>query len=123
MCFTLIENKAVAAADTSVKNNKSLAYLVSDTRIPFWAIMGRGIKKGADSLGYKVDIYSANNSAKSELQFLAKALKNKVSGIIFSPTTSSACVTILKLAKKAGVPVIILDIGTDGGEYVSYISS
>jgi len=47
----------------------------------------------------------------------------RVAGIIVSPTNSSACVTILKLAKKAGIPIVISDIGTDGGEYVSYISS
>jgi len=67
--------------------------------------------------------YNAKNIAKTELQFTAKAIKDNVSGIIVSPTNSSACVTILKLAKRAGIPVVISDIGTDGGEYVSYISS
>ena len=119
--FSYTENKAIA--DTSVVNKKKLAYIVSDTRIPFWAIMARGIKNGADSFGYELNIYSAKNSAKSELESTVKAIKDNVSGIIVSPTTSSACVTILKLAKKAGIPVIISDIGTDGGEYVSYISS
>ena len=129
--FSYTENKAIASTEdanskvssASSKNEKRLAYIVSDTRIPFWAIMGRGIKRGADSLGYKLDIYSAKNSAKSELEFTVKAIKDRVSGIIISPTTSSACVTVLKLAKKAGIPVIISDIGTDSGEYVSYISS
>ena len=85
--------------------------------------MARGIKHKGDSLGYDVDIYSAENSAKKELQFTIKAIKDKVSGIIVSPTNSSACVTILKLAKNAGIPVVISDIGTDAGDYVSYISS
>jgi len=107
----------------SNRNNKKLVYIVSDTRIPFWKIMARGIKNRADSIGYELDIYSAENSTKRELEFTAKALNDKVSGIIVSPTTSSACVTILKLAKKAGIPVVISDVGTDGGEYVSYISS
>lgn len=119
--FSYTENKAIA--DTNVVNKKKLAYIVSDTRIPFWAIMARGIKNGTDSFGYKLNIYSSKNSAKSELESTVKAIRDNVSGIIVSPTTSSACVTILKLAKKAGIPVIISDIGTDGGEYVSYISS
>ena len=50
-------------------------------------------------------------------------LKGRVDGIILSPTNSSAASTILKFANKAGVPVVISDIGTDGGEYVSYIAS
>lgn len=116
-----IENTAFA--ENKNKEHKRIAYIVSDTRIPYWSIMARGIKNRANALDYQLDIYSAENSAKNELVFTAKALKDKVSGIIVSPTTSSACVTILKLAKKAGIPVVIADIGTDGGDYVSYISS
>ncbi|OHD83977.1 MAG: sugar ABC transporter substrate-binding protein [Sulfuricurvum sp. RIFCSPLOWO2_02_FULL_43_45] len=102
---------------------KKLAYIVSDTRIPFWSIMGRGVQKSADTLGYKLEIYSAENSPKRELEFVAKAIRENVSGIIVSPTTSSACTTILKLASSSNIPVVISDIGTDGGDYVSYISS
>lgn len=102
---------------------KKLAYIVSDTRIPFWDIMKRGIQKEAIANGYTVSVYSAKNNRKNELVFTAKALKDRVDGLIISPTSSSACVTILKLADKANIPVVISDIGTDGGEYVSYISS
>lgn len=120
--FASSVNSVFAATEPSATQTK-LAYIVSDTRIPFWSIMARGIKHKGTSLGYKVDIYSAENSAKSELQFTIKAIRDNVSGIIVSPTNSSACVTILKLAKKAGIPVVISDIGTDAGQYVSYISS
>ena len=113
--------QSTTLADSGAK--KKLVYLVSDIRIPFWAIMARGIKSEADRLGYDLEILSAENSARRELEFTTRALKNKVSGIIVSPTTSSACATILKFAKKAGVPVVISDIGTDSGEYVSFISS
>ncbi len=112
---------AVIAAEA--KEVRKLAYLVSDIRIPFWDIMARGIRASAKQHGYDVKVYSANNSAKTELQNFVKARDSKVAGIIVSPTTSSACVTILSLAKKAGIPVVISDIGTDGGDYVSYISS
>ncbi len=108
---------------TKTERNNKLAYIVSDIGIPFWEIMGRGISQRAHSLGYEVEILSAGNNAKRELEFTAKAINEKFTGIIVSPINSSACVTILKLAKKAGIPVVISDIGTDDGEYVSYISS
>ncbi|QOG11905.1 substrate-binding domain-containing protein [Arcobacter sp. FWKO B] len=104
-------------------NKKQLAYIVSDMSIPFWQIMSSGVKSSAESLGYEVAIYSSNNDSKTEIENTVKALKNKVDGIIVSPTNSLACVTILRLAKNASIPVVISDIGTDGGEYVSYISS
>ena len=85
--------------------------------------MKRGIQREALAHGYTVSVYSAENDRKNELVFTAQALKDRVDGIIVSPTSSSACATILKLAAKAGIPVVISDIGTDGGDYVSYISS
>jgi len=103
--------------------NKEIAYLVSDLRIPFWEIMSRGVAFSADKHGYDVKIYSANNNAKKELQYTVKAIKDGVDAIVVSPTTSAACATILKFAKKANIPVVISDIGTDRGEYLSYISS
>jgi len=102
---------------------KKLVYIMPDSKIPFWHIMGRGIQSTAESLDYNIKIYDTQNSAKLEIQFIAKAIKDKVSGIIVSPSNSSACVTLLKLAKNAGIPVVISDIGTESGEYVSYISS
>ncbi len=100
-----------------------LAYVLPDSHIPFWNIMAKGIKKTASQLGYEITVYDAKNTAKLEIQFTAKALRDKVSGLIISPSNSSACVTLLKLAKQANIPVVISDVGTDGGQYVSYISS
>lgn len=104
-------------------NGKSLAYLVSDIRIPFWEIMSRGVKKQAREYGYEVTVYSAHNLAKQEMSNTIQAIRSGVTGIIVSPTNSSACVTILEFANRAGIPVVIADIGTESGEYVSYISS
>ena len=46
-----------------------------------------------------------------------------VAGIVLSPTDSSTAPSVQALAEKANIPVVIADIGTNGGEYVSYISS
>ncbi len=122
-----VEQKPAAASalidEPTQHRTKKLAYIVSDTRIPFWTIMARGVRSGAEKLGYEVSIYDAQNNPKKELEFAAAAIRDNVAGIIVSPTTSSACATILKLSKNAGIPVVISDIGTDGGEYVSYIAS
>ncbi|MEW6446362.1 MAG: substrate-binding domain-containing protein [Pseudomonadota bacterium] len=111
---------AVSAAPT---DQKRLAYLVSDLRIPFWDIMKRGVQAQAQALGYRMEVYSAENSAKRELEFAAQAIRAKVDGIILSPTNSSSAVTVLQLARTAGIPVVIADIGADRGDYVSYIAS
>ncbi|MGO1233806.1 MAG: substrate-binding domain-containing protein, partial [Marinobacter sp.] len=102
---------------------KRIAYLVSDARIPFWGIMAEGIKHEAEELGYSVSVFSADNQARKELEFTAKAIEEGVEGIILSPTNSSAAVTVLKLAERAGIPVVVSDIGADADNYVSYIKS
>lgn len=68
-------------------------------------------------------IYNSNNTRKNEIENFLKALKENVSGIVLSPINSSSAVFLLKLAKQAKIPVVISDIGTDSGEYVSFISS
>ncbi len=104
-------------------DTKKIAYIVSDISIPFWEIMSRGIKTKAKELGYEIEVYSSNNIIKVEMQNTINILDDDISGLIISPINSSTAVSILKFAKKAKVPVVISDIGTDSGEYVSYISS
>ncbi len=118
----LLTTGAVLAVEEPTHQGR-LAYLVSDLRIPFWEIMSRGIRSAAAERGYAVDVYSADNNAKQELIGAGKAIADGVTGVILSPTNSSASVTILRLAERAGIPVVIADVGTDGGEYVSYIAS
>jgi len=106
-----------------VDKRRHIAYIASDLTIPFWDIVSRGIRYTAIELGHDVVIYDANNSVKSELEQTVKAINSQVDGIIISPQTSASCSMVLNLARGAGIPVVIADIGTDSGEYVSYISS
>ena len=103
--------------------SKHLTYIVSDINIPFWSIIADGIKSRVELQGYKLTINNSGNNQKKELQLAIQAIKNNVSGVILSPINSSSATTLLKLFQKAGIPVVIADIGTDYGEYLSYISS
>lgn len=122
LLFVVVANaSANELRDSAIQ--KRMVYIVSDITIPFWSVMAKGIKKEAKLLGYTLDVYSADNDKKKELALTIQALHENVVALIISPTSSSASVTILKLASKALIPVVIADIGTEGGDYVSYISS
>lgn len=121
--FLCVCSASSGVAAPATNHRGRLVYIVSDGRIPFWRILARGITESANKYGYKLDIYTSENDAKLELQAIAGAIALKPDGIIISPTNSSACTTLLKLAEDARIPVVIADIGTDGGHYVSYISS
>ena len=110
-------------ASDAAAQERTLAYLVPDIRIPFWDIMARGIQQKATELGYELSVHSADNLARRELEATVAAIDSGVDGIILSPTQSSAAVTVLKLAEQAGIPVVISDIGAKSDNYVSYIES
>lgn len=128
ICFFIFIFTFTLKADQNIasnlkKSHKKIAYLVSDIRIPFWKIMSKGIINKAKDLGYEIDIYSANNIKKNELKNMALSLNSKIDGLIISPINSSTAVTILRFAKSAKLPVVISDIGTESGDYLSFISS
>ena len=79
--------------------HKRLAYIVSDTTIPFWQIMSKGIKEKSVEFGYEIDIYNSNNLKKNELENMALALDKKIDGLIISPINSSTAATLLKLQR------------------------
>ena len=110
-------------ASDAAAQERTLAYLVPDIRIPFWDIMARGIHQKANELGYELSVHSADNLARRELEATVAAIDSGVDGIILSPTQSAAAVTVLKLAEQAGIPVVISDIGAKSDNYVSYIES
>lgn len=110
-------------AENPNRSSHRLVYIAADTTIPFWEIMGRGIRHQADSLGYELQILNSGNSLKHELELVISAVNEGVSGIIISPSNSSSCATVLRFAEEAGIPAVISDVGTDGGEYVSYVAS
>lgn len=129
LCLLVIStgfNSNVNAAEPqriSPSSSKNIAYIVSDMRIPFWSLMAKGLQDKAKLLGYTVTMYSSNNDAKRELENTFLAIQQNVAGIIISPTSSLTAVTLIKLAKKANIPVVISDIGVNSNDYVSYISS
>lgn len=120
---TLLTLQPAHSAENVIASSKKLAYIVSDSHIPFWDIMAQGAKQAANDLGYELTVYSSDNQAKRELQYTIQVINQSVAGLILSPTTSSAAATVLKLAEKANVPVVIADVGADSDQYVSYIGS
>ncbi len=121
----LVASAAVMAAGVrpSFAAGAHLAYLTPGLDLPFWRILAKGIDDEAKKNGGSSTAYDSHNSAQTQLQNAQDAIARKVDGIIISPTDSSTAPAVLAAAKRAGIPVVIADIGTTGGEYVSFIIS
>jgi len=102
---------------------KSIAYLTPSTTIPFWNYVEDGIRERCEALGYELTVYDSKDEASTQLKNAQNAITKEVDAIIISPTDSASCPAVLNEAQAAGVPVVIADIGTESGEYVSYVAT
>ncbi|WP_319532719.1 substrate-binding domain-containing protein [uncultured Cohaesibacter sp.] len=109
--------------NSAVAQEKSIAYLTPSVNVQFWRYVATGAEAAAKEGGYTIKTLDSANDAKTQLQNAQDAIAQGVAGIVISPTDSSTAPSVLKLAENAGVPVVIADIGTNEGEYVSFVGS
>ena len=102
---------------------KDIVYLTPGLDLPFWRYLSKGVESVAKKEGYGFQAFDSHNDAQTQLKNAQDAIARGVAGIAISPTDSSTCPSVLALAQKANIPVVIADIGTNEGEYVSFIIS
>jgi ribose transport system substrate-binding protein len=100
-----------------------LVYMTPGLDLAFWRYVSEGVKSVATQNDYGFSALDSTNDPQTQLQNAQDAIARGVAGIILSPTDSSTAPAVLQLAQDAGIPVVIADIGTDSGEYVSVIGS
>jgi ribose transport system substrate-binding protein len=102
---------------------KDIVYLTPGLDLPFWRYLSKGVEAAAKEKGYGYQALDSHNSAQTQLQNAQDSIARGVAGIVISPTDSSTAPSVLALAKKANIPVVIADIGTNSGDYASFIIS
>jgi ribose transport system substrate-binding protein len=102
---------------------KRLAYLTPGLDLPYWRTLANGVADEAAKHGATSTTYDSHNSAQTQIQNAQDAIVKQVDGIILSPTDTSTAPSVLAAAAKAGIPVVIADIGTSSGEYLSFVIS
>lgn len=112
-----------ATGDDGEATAKTVAYLTPSLDVPFWRYVRYGIEDELSKNGMDCVVYDSKDDANTQLSNAQDAITKQVDAIIISPTDSASCVAVLSAAETAGVPVVICDVGTDSGEYVSFIST
>ncbi|UTH73241.1 substrate-binding domain-containing protein [Chromobacterium sp. IIBBL 290-4] len=100
-----------------------IVYITAKADLPFWDTVGKGVKSVAAARGYSFSEMDSKLSADIQLNNVRQAVDRHAAGIVISPINSKAAEDALTLAKRAGIPVSIADIGTTGGDYVSFVKS
>lgn len=121
--IALVAGLGVGSLTPVQAQTKEVVYLTPGLDLPFWRYLSKGVESVARAKGYTYQALDSHNNAQTQLQNAQDAITRGVAGIIISPTDSSTAPSVLALAQKAGIPVVIADIGTNSGEYVSFIIS
>jgi ribose transport system substrate-binding protein len=111
------------AAPAGAADKKEIVYLTPSLNLPFWRYLSNGIESVAKKEGFSYTALDSNNSAETQLKNAQDAIARGVAGIAISPTDSSTAPSVLAAAARAKIPVVVADIGTNSGDYVSFIIS
>lgn len=107
----------------SVDGDVTIAYITPSTTTPFWNWVEAGVQDQADANGWTLQVYDSANDSATQLQNAQNAITAQVDGIVISPTDSASCPAVLEEAEAAGIPVVICDVGTDEGNYLTLVST
>jgi ABC-type sugar transport system substrate-binding protein len=113
----------LAAPMTALASTKSVYYITPGLDLPFWRTLGLGIGNIATQNGYQLKVLDSKNSDAQQLSNIEQAIREQAAGIVLSPTDSKSAQAVLELTSRARVPVVIADIGSNGGEFISYVKS
>ena len=111
------------AAPACAADSKEIVYLTPSLNLPFWRYLSNGIESVAKKEGFSYTALDSNNRAETQLKNAQDAIARGVAGIAISPTDSSTAPSVLAAAARAKIPVVVADIGTNSGDYVSFIIS
>lgn len=101
----------------------SVAYLSASTTTPFWNWVEGGITDATAERGWELVVYDSAEDSATQLKNAQNAITRGMDAIIISPVDSASCPAVLEEAEAAGIPVVICDVGTEEGTYLSYIKT
>jgi ribose transport system substrate-binding protein len=93
------------------------------------SIFWQSVRAGVDAAGRDFDVEILWNGPPNETDYarqiqIVEAMINRgVSGIVLSPTQSTALVAVVERAAELGIPVTIFDSGIETDRYVSYVAT
>ncbi|MCL5986015.1 MAG: sugar ABC transporter substrate-binding protein [Actinobacteria bacterium] len=81
-----------------------------------------GITDTASKRGVSVIVLDAKGDVTKQLADVEDLITRGVDGLVIWPNDSKAIVPAVEAANKAGIPVAVLDRGSEGGEYITLVA-
>lgn len=112
-----------AAVLVSAAFAQTIGLSVSTLNNPFFVDLRDGAQATADELGFELLVTDAQDSVSTQISDIEDLIQRGVEVLIVNPTDSAAVVPAVMAANEAGIPVIAVDRGVDGGELAYFIAS
>jgi len=107
----------------SETEGKKIGLVISTLNNPFFVDLEAGAKEKADELGATLITLDSQDDSATEMSNMEDLINQEVDLILINPTDSDAVQSAVEAANTAGIPVITLDRGANGGEVIAHIAS
>jgi ribose transport system substrate-binding protein len=112
---------ALTFASAAVAQTIGLSLSTLDN--PFFVTLRDGAQQAAADLGLELLVTDARDSVSTQVNDIEDLIQRGVQVLIINPTDSAAVVPVVMAANAAGIPVIAVDRGIDGGTIAYFIAS
>lgn len=110
---------------SSQPGTKTIAVIPKGTSHVFWQSIHAGAEKAAQELGVTV-IWRGplrEDERSAQIAEVEGFIARKVDGIVLAPLDDTALATPVADAKRAGIPVVIIDSALKGSDFVSFVAT
>ncbi len=116
---------AACGRRTAGSNKLQIAVIPKGTTHEFWKSIHAGAEKAARELG--VDVLwkgpQREDDREQQVMVVEDFVSRGVDGIVLAPLDDRALMAPVREAKRAGIPVVVIDSGLQGEDYVSFIAT
>jgi ribose transport system substrate-binding protein len=116
-------NGSSSSTSTKKPSELNIGVSISTTNNPYFVSMDDAITAMAKKNATKITISDAQNDSATQLNDIQNFISQKVNAILVNPVDSDAIVPAIKSANTAGIPVICMDRGANGGDVLTTIAS
>lgn len=113
-----------ATDDTSSDKELTFGWSVYDLANPFFVPMDEGVQAKCAELGVNLlPTHDEKGDATEMITGVTNLIDQGIDALVISPFSPESLSTVTALAEEAGIPVVVVDIGTGGASVDAFIRS
>ena len=116
-------NKSTMVDTLPEEHDLTIGWSVYNASFEFFQAMQQGLLDRAAELNMKVIPHDQKSQTSEMISGVADLIDQGIDALVISPINPNAMIIIANMTKEAGIPLVIVDIGTGGVDYDAFIIS